>query len=34
MPFVATVMDLQIVILSDLRQRQIYDVAYMGNLKK
>ena len=35
MPFVATQMDLDIIILSEVSQRQIsYDIAYMWNLKK
>ena len=35
MPFVATWMDLEIIILSEVSQRQIsYDIAYMWNLKK
>ena len=34
MPFAATWMDLEIVILSELRERQIpYDITYMWNLK-
>ena len=33
MPSAATVTDLQIVILSEVRQRQICNVAYMGKLK-
>ena len=34
MPFAATWMDLEIVILSELRERQIsYDITYMLNLK-
>ena len=33
MPFVATWMDLEIIILSEIRQRQIsYDVTHMWNL--
>ena len=36
MPFVATQMNLQIIILSEvIRQRQVsYDIVYMWNLKK
>ena len=35
MPFAATRMQLQIIILSEVRQRQIlYDITYMQNLKK
>ena len=34
MPFAATQMDLKIVILSEVRKRQIpYDIVYMWNLK-
>ena len=34
MPFAATWMDLKIIILSEIRQRQIpYDITYMWNLK-
>ena len=34
MPFAATWMDLKIIILSEVGQRQIsYDIAYMWNLK-
>ena len=34
MPFVATWMDLEIIILSEVSQRQIpYDITYMRNLK-
>ena len=35
MPFAATWMDLEIIILSEDRERQIsYDIPYMRNLKK
>ena len=35
MPLTATWMDLEIVILSEVRERQIsYDITYMQNLKK
>ena len=34
MPFAATLMDLEIVILNSVRKRQIpYDITYMLNLK-
>ena len=34
MPFAATWMDLKIIILSEVRERQIsYDITYMWNLK-
>ena len=34
MPFTATWMDLEIIILSEISQRQIsYDIIYMWNLK-
>ena len=34
MPFVATWMDLEIIILSEVSQRQIpYDITYMWNVK-
>ena len=35
MPFAATWMDLEIIILSEVRERQIsYDIPYMWNFKK
>ena len=35
MPFAAMWMDLEIIILSEVRKRQIsYDITYMWNLKK
>ena len=35
MPIVATWMDLEIIILSEVRKKQIpYDITYMWNLKK
>ena len=33
MPFAVTWMDLEIIILSKVNQRQIYDITYMWNLK-
>ena len=33
MSFVAIWMDLETIILSEVRQRQIYDITYMWNLK-
>ena len=33
MSFVAIWMDLEMIILSEVRQRQIYDITYMWNLK-
>ena len=33
MPFVATWMDPEIIILSKVSQRQIYDITYTWNLK-
>jgi len=33
--FAATLMELEIIILSEVRERQIpYDITYMGNLKQ
>ena len=34
MPFAATWMDLEIIILSEISQKQIYDITYMWTLKK
>ena len=34
MPFVATWMNLEMIMLSEVSQRQIYNIAYMWNLKK
>ena len=35
MPFVAAWMDLEIITLSEVRQRQMpYDITYMWNLKR
>ena len=34
MPFATTQMDLETVTVSEVRQREIYDIAYMQNLKK
>ena len=34
MPFATTPMDLETVTVSEVRQREIYDIAYMQNLKK
>ena len=34
LPFVATCMDLEIIILSEVRLRQICDITYMWNLKR
>ena len=34
MPFAATWMDLEIIILNEVRERQTYGIIYMGNLKK
>ena len=35
MPFAATWMDLEMIILSEVRERQMpYDITYMWNLKK
>ena len=34
MPFATTQMDLETVTLREVRQREIYDIAYMQNLKK
>ena len=33
MSFVVIWMDLEMIILSEVRQRQIYDITYMWNLK-
>ena len=33
-PFAATWMDLEIIILSEVRERQIYAITYVWNLKK
>ena len=33
MPFAATWMDLEIIILNEVRERQTYGIIYMGNLK-
>ena len=33
MPTAATRMDLEIIILNEVSQRQIYDITYMCNLK-
>ena len=34
MPFVATWMNLEMIMLSEVSQRQIYNTVYMWNLKK
>ena len=34
MPFATTQMDLETVTVSEVRQREIYDITYMQNLKK
>ena len=34
MPFATTWMDLEIIILSEVRLRQICDITYMWNLKR
>ena len=34
MPYVATWMNLEMIILSEVSQRQIYNIAYMWNLEK
>ena len=34
MTFAATWMDLEIIIVSEVRERQIYDITYLWNLKK
>ena len=34
MSFVAIWMDLEMIILREVRQRQIYNITYMWNLKK
>ena len=33
MPAAATLIDLEIIILSEVRERQVYDIAYMWNQK-
>ena len=33
MTFAATWMDLEIIIVSEVRERQIYDITYLWNLK-
>ena len=34
MPLITTWIDLEIIILNEASQRQIYDIAYVWNLKK
>ena len=34
MPFAATWMDLEMIVLSEVRQRQIYAITYLWNLKQ
>ena len=34
MPFATTQMELETVTVSEVRQREIYDITYMQNLKK
>ena len=34
MPLAATQMDLEIIKLTEVRQRQMHDITYMWNLKK